>query len=264
MMSTDSSLTGRLVVGVDDETAAVAAVHWLARRAATTDEKVVVASATVHAIPSERLVEALESAHDALRRALGEERVEQRLITEAPSIVDALIEEADGDPLVIGHHRTRPLRSALAGWMPLEIVTRAEGPVFVIPDDAVVRGPEIVVGVSPDDSWRGAAMFAIDEARKTGGSVELVMAADHPALAHAFTMDDIVKDLQQDEVPLHGSVVAGQPWHVLPEAARRASLIVVGRHPGTPLAEILVGATDHTLMTDSRVPVCVVPPRQPQ
>jgi nucleotide-binding universal stress UspA family protein len=255
------SQAGRLVVGVDGEGASRAAVDWTAHRVGITGERVVVLAATTAAIPPPHLLEALEAAHVQIGRAAGDDAVEQRMVCEAPSITEALIDEADGDPLVIGHHRSHPLRSALSGWLPLDIVTQAEGPVFVIPDDVRTRGDQIVVGVDLDGSARGAIAFALEEAERTRCRVRLVLAETRATAAGALTVDQILADLRDGlTVPLTSTVAQGAPGKVLSRQAERSCLIVVGRHAGTPIEEVLMGATDHHLMKSSRVPLCVVPP----
>jgi nucleotide-binding universal stress UspA family protein len=252
---------GRLVIGVDGEGAADAAVRWAARRVRESGEAVVVLAATTRTVPEPHLVEALEAVHQLLSTAAGDDRVEQRLVTEADSVPEALIAEAGEDPLVIGHHRSRPLRSALAGWLPLDIVTQALGPVFVIPDDAPERGGAVIVGVGRDESARGAVAFALEEGVRTGRPVRLVMAEKQPSPGAALAMNSILEDLRTDlPVPLTGVRAAGSPEEALIDESPSAALIVVGKHAGTPIEEVLVGATDHQLMTATAVPLCVVPP----
>ncbi|HTL42666.1 MAG TPA: universal stress protein [Pseudolysinimonas sp.] len=253
--------SGRIVIGVDGERAADAAVRWAARRLRESGETAVVIAVTSRSIPEHDLVEVLDAAHALLSDAAGDDRVEQRLITDAASVPDALIAEAGEDPLVIGHHRNRSLRSALAGWLPLDIVTQATGPVFVIPDDATDREGAVVVGVSRDGSARGAVAFALEEGERTRRPVRLVMAEKRPSPGAALAMTTILEDLRDGlTVPLTGTVAAGSPEGALLAESPAAALIVVGKHAGTPIEEVLVGATGHQLMKATAVPLCVVPP----
>lgn len=253
--------SGRLVIGVDGERAADAAVRWAARRLRESRESAVVVAVTARSVPEGDLVEVLDAAHRLLSEAAGDDRVEQRLITDAASVPGALVEEAGEDPLVIGHHRSRPLRSALAGWLPLDIVTQATGPVFVIPDDPSGHDGAVLVGVGRDGSARGAVAFALEEGERTGRPVRLVMAEKRPSPGAALAMTTILEDLREGlTVPLTGVVVAGSPEDALIAESPHAALIVVGKHAGTPIEEVLVGATGHQLMKATRVPLCVVPP----
>ena len=85
--------SGRIVIGVDGERAADAAVRWAAARLRESGESAVVVAVTARSIPENDLVEVLDAAHAALSEAAGDERVEQRLITDAASVPDALIAE---------------------------------------------------------------------------------------------------------------------------------------------------------------------------
>lgn len=252
---------GRLILGVDGEAASRSAVSWTAHRTAATRESVVVVAATGRAIPPPHLAEAAEAARDEIEASAGEGTAEVRVIAEAPSIPEALTEEAGGDPIVIGHHRTHPLRSALAGWLPLDIVTQAEGPVFVIPDDFRTRGDEIVVGVSRDGSARGAVAFALEEAERTRCALRLVLAETHPSPGAALALASIEEEIDDGlTVAISSTVAEGPPEVALAREAEGACLIVVGRHAGTAIEEVLLGATGHELMKSARVPICVVPP----
>lgn len=261
MIARHASTGGRLVVGVNGEEASRSAASWTARRVATTGESVVVLAATRRPVAPPALVKALQAARDEIAAAAQSGAVEQRLAVDAPSIAEALIEEAGADPIVIGHHRTHPLRSALTGWLPLDIVTQAHGPVFVIPDDVRTVGDEIVVGVSRDGSERGAVAFALDEAERTRCSLRLILAEVRPSPGGALAMAGIHDDIGDGlTVAISSTVAEGEPGEVLAREAERSCLIVVGRHRGTALEEVLLGATGHQLMKTTRVPICVVPP----
>lgn len=255
-------MTGRLVVGVDAESAAATAAEWATGWAARTGESLVLVTATAFAVPPSGTVEALESAHRTASEALGEERVEQRLITEAPSVPEALIDEADDDLIVIGHHRTRALRSALRGWLPLDIALQATGPVVIVPDDLDTSGERIVVGTQRDGSSRAAIAFAMLQAELTGLPVDLLLAEKMARPGSALDIDHLADELRRDHpgVEITATLAEGDAAAAIVDLAQRAALVVVGRHPATPLEDVLVGATGHRLMKKSRAPICVVPP----
>jgi nucleotide-binding universal stress UspA family protein len=254
--------TGRLVVGVDTEEAASTAVTWAMDRARRTGESLALVTATAFAIPPAGTLEALEATHQRVVDVLGDERVEQQMITEAMSIPEALIEEADGDPLVVGHHRTRPLRSALRGWLPLDIVLEADGPVFVVPDDVRPgHGEQIVVGVEQDGSSRDAISFAARQAEILKLPLTLLLAERTSRLGSALDMEFLLSEVRRTHprIEVRSTLVQGPAVAALLAHSRDADIVVLGRHHATPVEEVLTGATGHELMKKSRATICIVP-----
>lgn len=137
------------------------------------------------------------------------------------------------------------------------------------------RASTVVVGVDGTPASVPAVQRACEEARVRGGVVEVVTVWSYPpgaasewlayragrrwALrAQAAVVSRATRGLRHPP-PMTGVVVDGDPAHVLARAGRGAVCIVLGRHPGTPLAASS-GSTRERCMALADCPVVVVPP----
>ncbi|MBP2335709.1 nucleotide-binding universal stress UspA family protein [Saccharothrix coeruleofusca] len=142
----------------------------------------------------------------------------------------------------------------------------------------------IVVGVDGSPASRGALRWALDEATRTGASVEAVMAwsrepepvpaaspgehprGDQPDRRHpARELHEIVEQVRA-RVPRAPEVVevtiVGDAGRALTDASRQADLLVVGATGRGALVQALLGDVPATCLRHSACPVVVVPPRR--
>ncbi len=270
----------RITVGIADGVGVPTTVQWLVHRARTGPADV----ALVHAIEwfeaepywvatRERL-EQLGSLISGGRRDV---TISVTLRIGSPRHV--LLEASkDADLLVIGAHRARVLRSALAGSVPEAVATTAAVPTVVVTDDAVIRDGEIVVGVAADEP-EATVVFGAQEAARTGQTLRVVAGwrlplpmgshpvtlAEDPGLFRQSAESDVVAAAStiSDTAPgiVFRTVIAeGLSAAVLSEAAEHAALIVIGRKHRTTVGGALFGSTARDLFHRTRVPVFVVPP----
>ena len=62
-----------------------------------------------------------------------------------------------------------------------------------------------------------------------------------------------------DIPPISENSVEGDPIHVLPELARGAAMLVVGRHRGGVVREVLLGSVSAACVRHATCPVVVIP-----
>lgn len=270
----------QITVGVDDSTGAHAAVRWVAHRARSG----LVQVELVHAIEWYETEASWASA-----RARFEE-IGQRITAEnADAVVtltlrtgspkQVLLDASErSDLLVIGAHRSRIIRSALAGSLPESIATLATVPTVVVPDDAVIRDGTVVAGVASGEP-DALVVFSADEAVRTGGTLSLVSAwqmpvpmgarpvtlAEDPTLFREgaeleLTDARTVASAHAPDLVVRTAVAESSAAQALVDAAAAAALIVIGREHHTTIGGAVFGSTARALFSRTRTPVCVVPP----
>jgi nucleotide-binding universal stress UspA family protein len=132
---------------------------------------------------------------------------------------------------------------------------------------------KIVVGVDGSESSRHALRWAARQAKFTGASLEVVIAWEVPPdyridvssprdlrLGAESILQSAVADMLGDdpEVDVKPSVVEGHPVPVLLNAAKGASLLVVGSRGHGAFKGILLGSVSNHCVTHATCPVTVV------
>jgi nucleotide-binding universal stress UspA family protein len=138
----------------------------------------------------------------------------------------------------------------------------------------------LVVGADGSPASDRALEWALDEARRRGGTVRVVTAFG--AVQHGGTLDEPTVARQareaaervqaeqlarvagpyRDDVALAEEVVEGRPVERLVEAARHATLLVVGSHGYGRLQQLLVGSVAAGCIRAAGCPVVVLPAPQ--
>lgn len=136
--------------------------------------------------------------------------------------------------------------------------------------------PPIVVGIDGDETGQRALEWALREARIRNCPVRVVSAWMFDPMGEFFT-ETSSKRMHEDcialirrqveqasigmtELPsIIESSVEGDPIRVLPELARGAVMLVVGRHRGGLVREMLLGSVSAACVRHATCPVVVIP-----
>ena len=267
-----------IVVGYDGSEPSLIALDWAAARAAARSSTVDIVSVNASDLFDETAIPAvLQDAERRFRDIAKDTHVQSRRVN--GRMPGALLRAAErADLLVIGAHRRRPLRAALAGWRPLRTVARSSVPIVVIPDDWSDTEGRILVGVDDDDSSSAAVDFAAREARDAGVGLTLVHAWQMPVptmdgavallaspieqkATHRRILDAVADTVlaAYPGIAVERILVNDNPSAALLTEARRSSLVVIGTHHRGPLAGAVLGSVGQDTVAQSRTPVCVVP-----
>ncbi len=138
---------------------------------------------------------------------------------------------------------------------------------------------KIVVGVDGSPASESALRWAHDHVAAVGGTIEVVMSwNEHPVLAGISEtvgggvpldqveaqsnalLDATISAATPDgsKVTVKRSLVSGPPGDALVAASSGASLLVVGRHSGGALSELL-GSVTAQVVRNAACPTVVVP-----
>jgi nucleotide-binding universal stress UspA family protein len=289
----ETTLAGRVVVGVDGSPPAQAALSWGARHAAARGGALTVLMAlppvfigdpgTVLLRELAQTSEAeamavLESARDEVVATHPGLDVEVRLVRFLPA--DTLIRASgEAELLVIGAHGRAGFVDRLLGSTADQVATHARGPVIVVPEKPgyPADGP-IVVGVDASEQSAQALRFAFDLAAALSAPLTAVHAWDLDLLwstapvalepEDLTAMVDAAKRALAEavqpeaaghpQVQVSESVQRGGPASVLEEASRSASLVVVGSRGRGGFTGLLLGSTSRSLLHAARCPVAVI------
>jgi len=226
---------------------------------------------------------------DVLREAAGRPEIDAlkiRIVPVGGPAPRALIDWSRGAGLlVVGSRRRGAFRSAVLGSVALHCVAGAHCPVVVVgPDQHPAVGGPVVVGIDGSNASRAALRAGIDEAARRGAAVEAVAAfylgtywydAYPVVLPNA---DEVAGDLRErvealvGEVageaalasgatpPLRITLTEGRAVDVLTEAAKRASLLVVGSRGRSAVRGLLLGSVALGAAISATCPVMVVHP----
>lgn len=135
----------------------------------------------------------------------------------------------------------------------------------------------IIVGVDGSEGGRLALRWALQEARYRGSTVtaiatwhweafdESLLQTTGPQVAHDHTAAQLESDIEAviadcpENPPVIREVVEGWPAEVLPEAAERAELLVLGSHGHSRLRHAALGSVSEACVQRAACPVVIVP-----
>ncbi|MBD7956685.1 universal stress protein [Microbacterium sp. Sa4CUA7] len=239
----------RVVVGFDGSPASVAALHWATARAAL--------------VPT--AVDIVEVVQPSGRSGGG--------------AVETLAHLAQGADLVVaGLDTGHPLRAALAGWVPWQLVADVEAAVCLVPADWTEGGDPVTVGIVDDSPRQPALEFASRQARLTSTGLRLVHSwlmptpvargsatalgttNEEPA-RHRRILDNAAERLAPQAVTMEilSELVRDTPSAALLSFSGHSSMLVLGTHRRGPLSFALLGSIVQDILWRADCPVCVVP-----
>lgn len=221
-----------------------------------------------------------------IRRATpGVEDVPVTILTAPGPAARVLVDSAEeADLLVVGSHGRGAVRSAILGSVALHVVSDAPCPVVVVhpgAGDPDAGGP-VVVGL--DDSADAPVVLraALAEADRLGTDVLAVTAfrtvddwsevassgepssalvRDHLQGRIDAVVDKVRRDAAGENAPaVRTEIVEGSAYDVLPERARDAQLLVVGRRGHSAVPRLVLGSVALHAVVRASCPVMVVHP----
>lgn len=267
----DRSATERILLASDGGHASAAALRWVIERVAhrSADVEIVNVSDPTATDAAERRVRV-----GGMARVLTTISPSVR-VTITDSVADPLelLARAREDIVVVGAHRGDRKRTPFAEFA----ASRAEGPVVVVPSEWICREGPVMVGVGAEDDVTAALAFAEREAAARGEDIRLIHAWQTTGLGEVppawdFGTESIperqrralerLAQLEREshpDVPLTSEAVQGRVVARLTEAARTASLLVVGRSHRNTVVRAMFGSTANGLLGTLPCPVAVIP-----
>jgi nucleotide-binding universal stress UspA family protein len=132
----------------------------------------------------------------------------------------------------------------------------------------------VVVGYDGSDASAGAVEWAADQAVRTGGRLDLVIAWEYPtswgnviplpsdydpAADTRGMLDPVVERLHGTHpgLAVHAHAIEGHPAEVLVEASRHAALLVVASRGHGSFSGIVLGSVSQHCVTHADCPVVV-------
>ena len=289
---------GRIVVGTDLSHNADHAVDWAAERAVEVGAPLLVVLALPeviiprrvlphHVLASDQGMDEVRQRASARLAELGDRvreaheglQVETRLLTGRASYVLAGASKS-AEMVVVGARGRSDVPASVRalGGTADAVTTHAHGPVAVIRPDTKrdAEGP-VVVGVDDSPEAMAAVSFAVAEAVRRGTGLVAVHVWDATLMlmggaglwsgdgtqisAALETMIDEVMRPYLDEHPdlqYRTLVLSGRAPNVLAEAAREASVLVIGSRGRHGFAGQLLGSTSRDVLREAECPVVVV------
>ncbi len=138
----------------------------------------------------------------------------------------------------------------------------------------------VVVGVDGSSGSATALLFALEEARLRGTTLQVVWAWQAPEMTYAAgagtgagiaglsaevetlagkDLDEALVALDVGDVPLEVHVLEGHPAGVLLDAGAGADLLVVGSRGQGGFARLLLGSVGHMVAHHAPCPTVIVP-----
>ena len=201
-------------------------------------------------------------------------------------ITGAIVElSREADLVVVGNRGKGETASTLLGSVAYAVTSHAACPVVVIRDHEGSTWSDtgrVVVGIDGSRSGVHAGFFAAEYAQQAGVDLEVVGVWDIGGIGHLsseFAARVGVQELHSKEeakmrgwvdkavevlpdrypgVHVTGRVERGSPVVVLRDAAKDASLLVVGTRGRGGFAGLLLGSVSHRIIHDAGCPVAVI------
>lgn len=282
-----------VVVAVDDRGTAADAVDWASAEAATRQSPLRIVHVFPSALPDPYCVAAATgnpftaraTAETVLRAAVARAHtvasdieVTTRALPGTPK--HTLLAEATGAQLlVVGSRARHGLRGLLTRSVSTNVAAHAPCPVVIIRPSQAADAPgwsppRIVVGVDASES-SAVLGFAFQAARQRGLPLFAVRAwtPDRPAdlegtsgrttLAELLARRTLERALERwrpefPDVPVHTTLVRGDPAQTLISHSHRAALLVIGTRGRGHLTGTLLGSVSQTVLQHGHSPVAVI------
>lgn len=232
-----------------------------------------------------------DSAAETAQNALA--HVAERVRAEHPDL-QVQTEFVRGDPIgelrrrtgagrlvVVGTHRREGSKLRFEWSVGARLAASARGPVAIIPEDDDAARASVVVGVDGSAASDAAVRFAAEYAYRTRQPLRVIHAWQEPVFwqgpempdgppseeflrsleeIHQQILDEAVGTVTDAWPDLHaqGRLAHGPAQSALLEAARGATLLVVGNHGVRGVERLLLGSVSHSVVLNIVSPTVVV------
>ena len=273
-----------ILVGIDNSAHGRAALEWASREAALRG----VALNIFHAFPwplagvavSERRLGLCRAAEhlvaEAVRRA-GELAPEVSAELASGEASASLIERSAGAELVVvGTRGHRRFHGFLAGSVASQVAAHAFCSVVMVGPEPPHGAREIVVGVGADPAGpalraafaeaalRGVRLRAVHTWRPITALTPAGMAPITSTVGQLERREEhcLIEALapwrvRYPQVEVEGTVISGNPRHVLVDASPDAALLVVGAHERSELLALALGSVTHAAARHAECPLLI-------
>ena len=284
----------KTVVGWDGSAPARAALDWAAEWSSGRDLLILrVLDDSIGVTDSFVADSAAEAARSALAEVVAEVQaafpavhVQSEFVRGDP--ISELRRRSSPESLVVvGTHR-RDGAAVRFEWSPgTRLAAHANGPVAIIPMDDGATRSGVVVGVDGSVASDAAVAFAAGEARRTGQQLRIIHAWQEPYPWQSPVTPDLLlgpeipadpgfldtleeshRQILEDAVTVatdawpavhvQRTLVRGPAQPALLEAARGATLLVVGNHGRRGVERLLLGSVSHSIALHIPSPTVVV------
>ena len=191
----------------------------------------------------------------------------------APAVLLESFEDAA--LIVLGHRAMRRIERLAVGSTSEAVAARAHVPVVVVPENAELGKPHIVLGVDWSESDERAIEFAFDYAQAHDCFLVAVTAWEAPPPAFGEALMGQLEALRvaaetsateaiaawRDKYPDVAVLTEGLRGHAGEALARRAEgtrLLVIGGHAHPRLGAYYPGSTAHAVIRNAACPVAVI------
>jgi nucleotide-binding universal stress UspA family protein len=254
-----------VILAVDGEPANTAAIDWVIDRSDRIPAKIEVTTVLEEVPLAEGFPDVERDRREGHVQALAQRIRDALPDSEAIGMVrhgrpeHELIEaSADADLLVVGMRR--PDRFDALAHLPLglRLAGRTHCALVVVPERWLPVGSGIVVGWDGDATTDVAVAFAMREARRSGQQLTIVHADDSPRIPPE--VDAIVRRSRFEQgLDIRYAPVSGPVAAAVLDAARGASLVVVGSHARNTFEDLMLGSVSEDVLAHSALPVAVTP-----
>lgn len=214
-------------------------------------------------------VEILDACHDVLTIEVERISAEYPDLTVSSEVVvadpaAALIDASErAHAIFVGARGLGAVRRLLLGSVSAKVATYAQCPTFVVRDTPHDPAGPVVVGISPESGSPQAMRFACEYARAHELAVRVVQAQQHVAANFDYLPANLMRELVEDQISaaderahaafdavvaefpdVHATldVLPGHAVDALLEAAKSASVVVVGKHGTQSVGARLLGS----------------------
>jgi nucleotide-binding universal stress UspA family protein len=273
-----------VVVGVDCTPASTALLRWADRQALLTGARLTAVTGwrieLLGLDPAATVVDVQARTRkllaETIRAALPPARARAvllRVMDIAPA--DALVAESmTADLVVVGARSAHTIEGLLLGSVTEHVLSQANCPVVVVHDTTLAQRHRIVVGLDGSDCSRRALDWAVQQATRTGATVDAILAWQwtpqygvYPFGPDEATVEKAAQHLLDSELArlptgmsaaVHGRLIHGHPAKVLLDASAGSDALVVGNHRAGITASRMLGSISQKVARHATVPVVVV------